>query len=248
MERRKNRMSVGGLRRSDTNTLSVLTQDVLRLPLGQIEPGTLLDLLALSEVPDQLTASLGRELDAFAQQMLREVGDLPDGPPLAEYARELADLPAARAPACLRESVRVMAEDRTHQDAVAALQTLMEGWEAEEPEVLAVPKPSIAPRVASGSVAKLQVVKAPAKPRRTTRAATPAAMVDTRREEWVVEDVVSRLANYGPRGLKEPVVVAGARHRSPWKDMTEAEVLTILRRMKREGRVRFSAGRWFIGG
>jgi hypothetical protein len=70
--------------------------------------------------------------------------------------------------------------------------------------------------------------------------------VDTRREEWIREDVISRLVNYGAKGLKEPIVVAGARHRSPWKDMTETEVLAVLRKLKREGRLRDSAGRWMI--
>ena len=71
MERRKNRMSVGGLRRAEPTTLSVLTQDVLRLPVTQIEPSTLLDLLALAEVPDQLSGSLAKELARFREQIFR---------------------------------------------------------------------------------------------------------------------------------------------------------------------------------
>jgi hypothetical protein len=71
--------------------------------------------------------------------------------------------------------------------------------------------------------------------------------VDDARAAWIVEDVLSRLTLYGVRGLKEPIVVAGARHRAPWGDMTEAEVVAVLRRLKREERLRYSAGRWIAG-
>ena len=106
MERRKNRMSVGGLRRSEPTTLAVLTQDVLRLPVTQIEPGTLLDLLALSEATDQLSSALGKELLGFQDRIKREILDLPDGEALAEFTRELAEQGAERAPACHTEVTR----------------------------------------------------------------------------------------------------------------------------------------------
>jgi hypothetical protein len=60
----------------------------------------------------------------------------------------------------------------------------------------------------------------------------------------VREYVLERLQNYGHDGLKEAIVVAGSRHRAPWKDLTEKEVLSVLRQMERDGNVRHSAGRW----
>ena len=80
--------------------------------------------------------------------------------------------------------------------------------------------------------------EAPKKKRRRS------TIVDDERADWISEDVLSRVIKYGNRGLKEHVIVAGSRHRSPFKDLTEAEVLAVLRRMKREGRIRHSAGRW----
>ncbi|MEC7949435.1 MAG: hypothetical protein VX265_17840, partial [Myxococcota bacterium] len=104
METRKNRMAVEGLRKADPGTLEVLVAEVLRRPLGQIEPGTLMDLLALAEVPDQIGGQLAKEFTAFQDQMFREIGDLPDGPPLADFCGELGGLDAARIPANVREA------------------------------------------------------------------------------------------------------------------------------------------------
>ena len=240
MERRKNRMSVGGLRKAEPTTLAVLIQDVVRLPVTQIDPSTLLDLLALSEVPDQLATALGKELAAFRDQMQRDIGDLPDGPVLAEFLREFVDLDATLASASFRSIIEGLVGEREHADSVEGLDALKAHWDGTEPAALALPEASTTPHVESGSKAKVTKVKAKPK-KRTTRSS-----VDPQREEWIVEDVTSRLVNYGNRGLKQPVVVAGSRHRSPWKDLTEKEVLATLRKMKREGKLRFSAGRWMM--
>ena len=88
------------------------------------------------------------------------------------------------------------------------------------------------------------VPRPPAKTKTTRTRRT--AIVDDRREAWIREDATGRLKTWGAKGLKESIVVAGARHRSPYKDLTEAEVLATLRKMKREGHLRFSAGRWMV--
>jgi hypothetical protein len=138
-------------------------------------------------------------------------------------------------------------------DSVQALADLVVHWEQDEPEQVKLPvftpkAPAVAsvPTPAARSEHSIVQVVKPAGTAKEKKSATPAAMVDTRREEWIREDVISRLVNYGAKGLKEPIVVAGARHRSPWKDMTEAEVLAVLRKLKREGRLRDSAGRWMM--
>ncbi len=230
-------MSIGGLRTADSTILSVLTQDVLRRPIGQIDRVTLCDLLALSEVPEQVTESMGRELSEFREQMFREIADLVDGPQLAEFAIELGEVAAAAVPECLRVNIRNLVEQRNHPDSIGSLQATIAGWADTTPTAIALPQPGDV--LASISVAPV-VTKTPAK-KKTRRTRT---VVDERREEWIREDVCSRLVNYGSRGLKESIIVAGARHRSPWKDLTEAEVLTILRKLKRENIVRYSAGRW----
>ena len=244
LEPRKNRKPVAGLRRSDPTTLLVLIQDVIGLPLGQIHPQTLVDLLALSEVPEQLPTALARDLNAFRDRMFGAISDLPDGPPLAEFARELCAVPAKDAPSLLRTHIAQIVGERRHLDAIAAVEDLIEHWTSEDPSDLVVPGESETrgPRV----VPPRQIIAPVREPRERKATATPVSMVDDRREGWVREDVMSRLANYGSRGLKEPVIVAGSRHRAPWNDMSEAEVLTVLRKMKREGIVRYSAGRWMV--
>ena len=246
MDATKNRTSVGKLRSSDPGTLSVLTQDVLRLPLGQIERGTLADLLALAEVTDQVSAELGKDLRAFSDQMVREVQDLPDGPPLVEFLTELGAVDPERVPDTLREVVRGLQEDRHFEGIEELFAELEQDWDDNdhvEVTLPAIPKALDASKATGAGKGRKEVVK----PKKTaTRRRT--TVVDERREEWIREDVLSRLGNYGARGLKESIIVAGSRHRSPWDDLTEAEVLATLRKMKRESRVRYSAGRWMAGG
>jgi hypothetical protein len=244
---RKKRVAVGGLRTADPNTLSVLTQDVLRLPASQIDRNTLVDLLALAEIPDQVGGQLAIELGRFRDQMFREFADLPDGPPLAEFCAEIGALPASQVPEGTRAAIGGLLGDLRTEEARDGVSALITHWESEAPAALVIPvaAPAVSPAKLTGAgKPRKEVVKPKAKPtrKRTT------TKVDSRREEWIREDSLSRLGGYGARGLKQSIIVGGARHRSPWPDLTEAEVLTILRKMKREGRVRFSAGRWMIGG
>lgn len=260
MEIPKRRMGAAKLRTSDAMTLQVLTQELLRRPLGQVEPSTVLDLLALSEIGDQLPASLARELEAYRLQILREISDLPDGPPLLELLRELQPLNPENVPACLRAHLRLLATQRKQDDVVPALEALIARWEEVPAEPITLPVASVAPRITQASsvgssarasaargtgssTAKVAAAKPATRPR-ARAASTPAAQIDPRRAEWIEEDAISRLANYGASGIKESVLVGGAVHRSPYDDMTTAEVLTTLRKMKREGKINNSAGRW----
>ncbi len=243
MEQRKNRISIGGLRKADPTHLSILTQDVLRRPVTQIEPGTLADLLALSEIPEQLPTQMAKDLTRFHDQMVREIGDLPDGTPLAELLLEITALDVSRIPSCLRTGLRKVCTDRRHEEVVPAFEKLVAHWESGQPSDLVLPRPAAPQPAKTATSARSTTAKHEVLP---TRQPTARATVqlDSRREDWVREDVMSRLVNYPGRGLKQPILVAGTRHRSPFEDMGEAEVLAILRKLKREGRVRFSAGRW----
>ena len=246
MDATKNRTSVGGLREADPTTLAVLTQDVLRLPLGQIERGTLMDLMALSEVPDQLSSELAKDLARFRDQMGREIADLPDGPPLAEFLEELDEVDAERVPTVVRDIISNLDGERDFEPASNLITDLGDKWEETEPGeiTLAAPTTDIdASQETGDGTPRLQKVAA-----KTNKARRTTTTVDPRREEWIREDVVSRLVKYGSRGLKQSIVVAGSRHRAPWDDLSEAEVLATLRKLKRESRLRFSAGRWMMNG
>ncbi|HCH61744.1 MAG TPA: hypothetical protein DFR83_02990 [Deltaproteobacteria bacterium] len=262
VEQRKNRIAVGGLRKANPNHLTILVEDVLRSPLGQLDPRTLADLVALSEIPTQIPTQLAKQLVSFRERMMREASDLPDGPALADLLRDLAGVAPHAQPRTLRDSIREICADRKHEDVVPAFEALERHWATEEPIEIELPKAPapepkraaapVKPRRASGGSAKNgagrpepvhELLPSAAKPRR--RVAT-SQVNDSRREDWMREDVLSRLENYGSRGLKQEIIVAGTRHRSPYSDLGEGEVLAILRKMKREGRVRFSAGRWML--
>lgn len=259
MDTQKKQVAIQGLRRSDPDTLLVLTQDVLRATLTRIEAATLSDLLALSELEKGLPVALARDLKHFRSQMFREVSDLPDSPVLAEFARDLAVVTPSRVPQCLRDEVARITPDRKHPEAVAALADLASRWEGVDPEPVALKLPAPATKHRSVSTAPIGGAPSPALHTRVPgpikeklptiapgekKARTPVAQVDERRVTWIEEELISRLDQYGVAGLKEAVVVAGARHRAPWKDVSEDEVLTVLRRLKRENRVRFTSGRW----
>lgn len=262
VEQRKNRIAVGGLRKANPNHLTAMVEDVLRSPLTQLDPRTLADLVALAEIPNQIPTQLAKQLVSFRDRMMREAADLPDGPPLAELLRDLASVAPHAQPSSLRDSIRGVCGDRKHEDVVPAFEALERHWATEEPIEIELPKatepkraaaPAVKPRRASSSSASSSSAARPepvheflpsaAKPRRRVGASSSN---DSRREDWMREDVLSRLVNYGSRGLKQEIIVAGTRHRSPYSDLAESEVLAVLRKMKREGRVRFSAGRWMI--
>jgi hypothetical protein len=64
------------------------------------------------------------------------------------------------------------------------------------------------------------------------------------RLEWIRNDVLARLADYPDQGLKQAMLVAGARHRAPWNDLKDTEVVTVLKSLEAGNRVRNIAGRW----
>ena len=244
MDEKKKLVSVAGLRRAEPTTLQVLTQDVLRTPLVRIEAGTLVDLLALSELgEDQLPGAMVRELAHFQRQMFRELADLPDGPTLAAFADGLTGLAPASIPTCLRAALAELLPERKDDIALAAIQAVLDHAATAAPAALVLPKsaPADSPnRARVTKVAPIRKVESS-----SARVSSEGRMEEDRRAEWIEGDVIERLANY-PSGLKEPIAVAGARHRAPWSDVTDQEVLKVLRKLKRDGRLRFSAGRWYI--
>jgi hypothetical protein len=86
------------------------------------------------------------------------------------------------------------------------------------------------------------------KPKKAATPRTPKAPVDPARVESIKLDLMDRLKTreYADRGLKEAVLIAGCRHRSTYKDLTEEEVRAELRRLEREGKIKHSSDRWII--
>jgi hypothetical protein len=198
-----------------------------------------MDLLALGGQKDQLTKELTSDLNTFGSRVAREMADLPDGPPLASFCTDICGLKASRVPSSFRTVIANLKGDRSSSEVVAAMEALEAHLATCEPDALNLPDEVSKDTVES----KKTVVTPKAAPVKKRRRST---VVSDERAEWISADVLSRVVNYGNRGLKEHVIVAGSRHRSPFSDLTEAEVLAVLRRMKREGRLRHSAGRWMM--
>jgi hypothetical protein len=258
MDGQVSRISVDGLRSSDPTVLSVMIQDIINKPIDALSQQTLCDLLALSET-EGLPRSLERELGRFREKMVREYNDIPDGEILLEHLERLARLEPGQVPACWRDAVleRQEVEKRCKQQ----LDALGQSFEETPPTPVSVAsKPTVhvqrahrPERRERPTTRRTATRGGSATPSRASSAApraprTPVAQRDPRRAEWIREDIMDRLANYGSKGLKQAILVAGACHRSPWDNMGEEEVVAVLRTLAKENRVNFSAGRWSLRG
>lgn len=229
---------VEGLRDSDLTTLSVLAGDLLRYPLARLDLRSVCDLLALAE-HGELPVQLGRDLVRFRDQMLREFWDLPDGPPLESFLQELTGLDPARVP----ESLRVQLTERGTRELNPGCARILGGLQESLGETGA--SSVRVQEKARQKVEKIQARRAPAE-RERSRAKTsrrPPRPKNPERAAWIREDIVHRLKNYPDLGLKEAVLVAGTRHRSPWNDLHEPEILSVIRQMERADLLRRSVGR-----
>ena len=215
--------AVQGLRSSDPTTLSVLIQDLLRVPLVRLDLQTHCDLIALGE-PQALSKITNRELVRFRERMEREYNDLPDGPLLYEHLDELAALPAAQVPATWREIVLQRREEAS-APAQQRMGELASGWETTTPEIVSIatrrtsrverfetPASHRSPqdRERDRGRRRLRADRSRSSGRASTgRASTPrpatprapARVRDPRRAEWIREDIVDRLRSLNAYGV-----------------------------------------------
>lgn len=240
------RAHIEGLRRSDPITLSVLVQDLVRKPLVGLDTRSLADLFALAD-KESLPVDLLRDLRKFREQMLREIADLPDGHVLQDWLEEFMSFSADRVPPSLRGAVLKRSEDSGIRPDTLALLEKVEEHFAEQ----AASEVEIVERAVQ-TVQKGPSVLSPEE-RRKRRAATgakrvPRTAADPAREKWIRADLLERLENYGSQGLKQAMLVAGAKHRAPWNDLKDSEILAVLRELERSGKVKKSTNRWAIKG
>ena len=125
------RVTIEGLRGADVATLQVLTQDVISLPLNQINPVTACDLFAIAEVSDQVPEQLAQDLSGFVSRARRELSDIPDGSSFAEYTSALLGVDASLVPDTFRSMLAEL--ETTDEDGAgqqAALAAHFEGTAA----------------------------------------------------------------------------------------------------------------------
>lgn len=253
-DNRIQRLSVEGLRSTDPQTLPVLVAEALRLHIERVEPSCIADLFALSEVG--LKGAFGAELANWARKAAREIRDLPAGDVRTAFVAEVSELEPSQVPQTMREALSALAA-ASSGPTLAALDAAAAVWAGTPPApvVLPQPKPKATKAVQEATVTRATTASAAAAtrtksetPARRLAPKTPAAMVDPRRAEWVREDVMARLGSreYVERGLKENILVAGVKHRSPYKDLTDEEVRAELRRLERERKLKHTAERWLV--
>lgn len=247
---------IENLRNSDPVTLEILLGEALRRPLVQVHGATLADMIALADV-EALPKALRQSLQAFANRMVLEIHDLPVGEPFEQFLAELESLEPALVPQRLRDGIAAEVEHRGELVRRRA-EPVLARWREIPPDVitLGTGKPLIhrvkthaAPDETRAKRTSLpagvpRAVRAEAAPK-ATRAA-PTKFVDEDRQQWLVQVLLERLADYLEQGLREDVLIAGVRHRAraDYPDMTGAEVTAALRDLQTSGRVKHSAGRW----
>jgi hypothetical protein len=227
--------------------VQVLIQDVIRQHVDRIEPACVADLFALADAG--LSGTLAVDLTQWASRAAREIRDLPAGEARAACVAEISEMPAEQVPHGLRTAVLGLPAQADIADAIEALRA---SWEGVEPAPVKLPAaaakaPVQAATIAPGATASGAKRAATTAATRAPRVVkTPASMVDPRRAEWIREDAVTRLNSreYVERGLKESILVAGIRHRSPYKDLTEEEVKAELRKLERERKLKHTGERW----
>jgi len=251
-DRRVSRTHVEGLRTSAPQMIQVQVEDLLRQHSERIAIPCIADLFAIAE--NDLPGVLGEELKAFASRATREFRDMPNENARIEFLDELLKLDAKKVPRTLRKAVLGL-EGALMEAASEMLGELRGRWDSTEPELVNVPRPP--PRLSSISKSTADAAPAPAtrggkaksdKPKAVRTPASAKPEVDPARPESIRLDVMDRLKTpeYGERGLKEAVLVGGCRHRSIYKDLTEAEVKAELRKLEREGKVKHTGERWII--
>lgn len=240
------RAHIEGLRKSDPITLSVLVQDLVRKPLVGLDTRSLADLFALAE-QETLPVDLLRDLRKFREQMLREIADLPDGHVLQEWLEEFLGIPSERVPVVLRQALLGRSEDvGIRPETLALLERVEEHFAQNDAAGVEIVQTAVK------TVQKGPNVLSPEE-RRKRRAATgakrvPKTAADPAREKWIQADLLERLENYGSRGLKQAMLLAGAKHRAPWGDLKDTEIMAVLRDLERRGKVQKSTNRWAIKG
>jgi hypothetical protein len=233
--------NVERLRESDPLTVQVLVQDLVRLHIQRIAPTCVADMFAVSEA--ELPATLAADLKGWAGRAGRELLDLPVAARRL-FLAPIGDLPPAAVPATLRDAIGAMVQS-ADADTAAFIGEMQGRWAEVPPRpvVIAVRKGPgrSGPKTTAGGDTIRKVVGAP---RQGGVARTPVADVDPRRAAYIRTDALESLKPWGDRGIKESVLVGGIRHRSPFKDLTEAEVRSELRRMARERQVKQTGERW----
>ena len=240
------RAHVEGLRKSDPLTLSVLVQDLVRKPLVGLDLRTLSDLFALAD-EESLPPDLLRDLRKFREQMLREIADLPDGEKLQDWLKDLLSVAAARIHGTLRSGVLSRADDiALRPQTMELLEKVESHFSTEQADGVEIVAKAVRVVQRGPNILSPEEKKKRRAAGQTRRA--PRVEKNPERSQWIRADLLERLDNYGDRGLKQAMLLAGAKHRSPWDDLSDTEIVAVLRDLEKAGKIKRTTNRWAIKG
>jgi hypothetical protein len=245
------RVRLDNLRGMDPVTLEVTVTDALRRPLGQLEPATLVDLLALgdADLPPSLNAAASR----FRDRIAREITDIPDGPPWVAFPSKLGEVNIVRVPTWLRERIAEEATRETRPPISGRqAEPLLASWVDLPPEPFALGNRGV--RVARAAAAPAP--DAPQEPRARRAAGEPRAaaapkpkrvapVLDEERAQRLIQIVQERLAHSNDGGLSEAILLISVRKQAQVTDpaVSPADVTAAIRALEARGVVKRSAGR-----
>lgn len=253
-ETMRRRVPVQNIRGSDPTLLEVQLQDLLRRPMSQLAMVNVLDLVALSETEGR-PRSLERSLQLFVERITASIADLPMGPPWNEFLAELDAVEPERVPHRFREILAREAQREDRDRDRPRVDALLAAWSAREPTPFELGKQ----RANVMRAVATEIRPAAPSPRAAAARSRPAPAArrerfvsddDREKAAWITEVVLERVGSAGEKGLAEPVLVAGLRHRARdrYPNLTPAEIAAVLRSLRESGRVRYAAGRWIAPG
>lgn len=236
-----------------------MTGDLVAKPLGQVALANVADLFSLAELED-LSPVMRRRLAPYRERTSVEIGDLPNGPPFEAFIEEMMGIEGWRIPRSMRAALLAEAERPKRGEIERGLIAALEAhWTAAVPLQfeLADSKPVVkradaapprddAPKRSGQAGVSERAERAP------KAAAAPRAPkepeVDPERATWIRQVCMERLSACKEKGLAEPVLLAGVRHRATavYPDLTPREVILVLRSLEDTGRVRHTANRWML--
>lgn len=219
-------------------------------PIGQIACDNVADLFALEEL-DDLPTGLRVRLKGFRDRMGRAIRDL-RGAGFQAWLDALAEVPADRVPASLRDIVQAEADEPLRADGDRSRIAALGGaWAQVEP----APFTFAAPRKVQQLPVRGEPRERRARPTRAPRESGGTARVPTPRPKpvgdpdqsaWIRQVALERLSGAMDQGLLEAVLIAGIKHRARdrYPTLSDLEVRAELRAMDGAGLVTHSAGRW----
>lgn len=249
------------LRETNPVTLEIVLQEGLRHPIGAIAPATLVDMVALGEA-EGVPKALLQQLQTFTTRVANEVASLPDGAIFDKFLADLGALPPQLVSARLREIVgREAHRDARPAIAKAKVAELVRSWADTEPALVRIA--GAAPRIQHAvavttaeepaAARRARALGAPKEPKAKAPRAAAAprqrvVLTDPIRDRLITDTVFERLGANGSSGLAANVLAAGVLHRVRAQDpeATPQEIQRVLNDLKNQGRLKLSAGRWFM--